>query len=105
MYCDYITIAQIKNLAVVGVVFYSIGDPLETRYIFAVGKNYGVAAVQPAASNTPPECCFEFFESPSTSEQNKNHAVVGVVFYSIGDPLETRTPDPLLKRQLLYRLS
>ena len=69
-----------KNHALVGVVFYSIGDPLETRYIFAVGKNYGVAAVQPAASNTPPECCYEFFESPSTSEQNKNHAVVGVVF-------------------------
>ena len=35
----------------------------------------------------------------------KNHTVVGVVLYYIGDPPEIRTPDPLLKRQLLYLLS
>jgi len=27
------------------------------------------------------------------------------VFFFIGDPLEIRTPDPLLKRQLLCQLS
>ena len=27
--------------------------------------NYSVAAVQPAASNSPPDCCICFFESPT----------------------------------------
>ena len=32
-------------------------------YIFTDGENYGVASVQPSASNSPPDCCIPLFES------------------------------------------
>ena len=67
------------------------------------GEIYGIAAVQPAASKSPPDSCSSFFESPRGNKEKPRRGGRG--FFFIGDPLETRTPDPLLKRQLLYRLS
>ena len=44
---------------------------------------------------------YRMFESPLTSKKPDTHK--GIRFF--GDPSGIRTPDPLLKRQLLYRLS
>ena len=77
------------------------GDPPETRLHCAPGMGHSKCAdaVEPASGNTPPGCCIYIFESPAVQ---KKDTPKGVFF---GDPPETRTPDPLLKRQLLYRLS
>ena len=70
--------------------------------IFAYDNNYGVADVQPAASNAPPERCIYIFRISAVSCKKANtHKDVGF----FGDPPEIRTPDPLLKRQLLCQLS
>ena len=45
---------------------------------------------------------FRWFESPLTHAKNQ---VSKMDTWFFGDPPEIRTPDPLLKRQLLYRLS
>ena len=74
--------------------------------IFAEGKNRGVAAVQPAASNSPPDCCIWNFESPSVNAVPKKKAPWRVLSF-FGGPEEIRTPDPynanVMRSQLRYR--
>ncbi len=37
--------------------------------IFAKGKNYGVAPVQPGASNSPPDCCISMGSRPVKAQK------------------------------------
>ena len=79
-----------------------LAPPLETRlHYLCYAKIIKVRLGQALAANSPPDCRIQFFESPREAKKQIPHR--GICFF--GDPLETRTPDPLLKRQLLYRLS
>ena len=63
--------------------------------------NRGFVPVKPGTTNSPPDC-WNLFSSLHGQQKRQTAKRLSVFF---GDPLETRTPDPLLKRQLLYRLS
>ena len=81
-----------------------LGDPPEIRlhYTSALRKyNECVAVVQPPASDSPPDCRIFIFESPGKCKKRKTPMHLPL----FGDPPGIRTPDPLLKRQLLCRLS
>ena len=69
--------------------------------IFAFGKNYCPAGTLPGRQPAPGR--LDLFFRVSRVIKKKTDGISRLSFF--GDPLETRTPDPLLKRQLLYRLS
>ena len=54
-------------------------------------------------SNSPPDCCIYIIRISIVP--HKKARIPEWVSVLIGDPLEIRTPDPLLKRQLLCQLS
>ena len=63
--------------------------------------HYGVAVVEPTASNGPPDRCIERFESPQQFKRPDTQMGIR----SFGGSPGTRTLDPRLKRALLYQLS
>ena len=78
------------------------GDPPEIRLHFACGKIKVATSVCTDGSNSPPDCCIGDFRI-SIKQRKKQTPQWGICF--LGDPPEIRTPDPLLKRQLLCQLS
>ena len=46
------------------------------RFVFICtsGADYGVAAIELAASNSPPDCCIELFESPAVRKNKREMA-------------------------------
>ena len=55
-------------------------------YIFAFGKNYGVAAIQLAASRCPPDICIKMGSSHSRFfYQKKKDILSDVLFLLVGE--------------------
>ena len=73
-------------------------QPLKVRKIITAG------ILLPLMLAIPVTLAF-YLSSPRFPENKEKPHRGGCGFFFIGDPLGTRTPDPLLKRQLLYRLS
>ena len=75
---------------------------IRRRFVCIFAKAKIDVRLRPAVGgNSPPDCCILSFESPLHSKKDR-YRMVSILF---GDPPEIRTPDPLLKRQLLCQLS
>ena len=78
------------------------GDPLEIRLHFLRCKKLRLRRRGRRRPTRHRRVGTEF-ESPRSFPKKRKDTKVSFLFF--GDPLEIRTPDPLLKRQLLYLLS